>query len=80
MFCGVACITGGLLGFGGRVLCASILRFVNAERELGEKGYYEETMKSGDLDPDERSAKRRRLEREGRVKFDELYQYVSVPL
>lgn len=74
VFCGVACITGGILGFSGRVVCTSVVKSLSEERmREKEKGHdYEETMKSGELDPDERSAKRRRVERDQRleVKFE----------
>ncbi|KAF9450771.1 hypothetical protein P691DRAFT_809608 [Macrolepiota fuliginosa MF-IS2] len=65
VFCGVACITGGLLGLGGRILSASIVRVVSDE--IGY-GHYEET-KNADVDVAERSAKRRRLDKKDRVKF-----------
>jgi hypothetical protein len=71
VFCGVACITGALVGFGGRVVCLSIARTLREEREGQQKGYNEEGSKSMDLDPDARSAKRRRLEREVKFKYEE---------
>ncbi|KXN85219.1 hypothetical protein AN958_11494 [Leucoagaricus sp. SymC.cos] len=70
VFCGVACITGGLLGFGGRVMTMSIVKSVSEEREREKVGYYEETMKSKEFDPNERSAKRRRVERDTRYKVE----------
>jgi len=51
VFCGVACITGGLLGFCGRFLCSVIIKSLSAERWQKDKKYYQETPKT---DPDER--------------------------
>ncbi|KAJ3574853.1 hypothetical protein NP233_g1477 [Leucocoprinus birnbaumii] len=72
VFCGVACITGSLIGLGGRIFCLSMVKSVSEEARKEGKGFYEETMKSPELDPDERSAKRRRVERQSRlgVKFE----------
>lgn len=58
----------------------NVVKSVSEERMREKEGRYnyEETKKSKDLDPDERSAKRRRVERDSRleVKFeidDDLY-------
>lgn len=73
VFCGVACITGGLLGFGGRILSRNMIRAVTEGYTEGGRGYYEETTKNRDEDTAERSAKRRRVERDaGKVKFEYL--------
>ena len=63
VFCGVACITGGLLGFCGRFLCSIIIKSLSAERWQNDKKYYQETPKT---DTDERKAKRRKIDRDPR--------------
>lgn len=59
VFCGVACITGGLLGLCGRFLCSIIVKSLSAERLQKGKKYHQGTLKTSDVDPDVRSAKSR---------------------
>lgn len=70
VFCGVACITGGILGLSGRLVSLSIIRAVNEDGgDINEA----ESKPLVDAEVLERSAKRRRLgkkERDGRVKFE----------
>jgi len=72
VFCGVACITGGLLGLCGRFLCSIIVKSLSAERLQKGKKYHQGTLKTSEVDPDVRSAKRRKVERDPRleVKFE----------
>lgn len=69
MFCGVACIVGGLLGYCGRLISRNMIKVVT---EGYTEGYgYEVTKKEEDVE--ERSAKRRKVERDsGKVKFEDL--------
>lgn len=54
------------------MICLSVVKSIGEETRKESRGYYEETQKGAELDPDERSAKRRRVERERRfdVKFE----------
>lgn len=76
VLCGVACITGSILGWGGRALSLGLVRAVTFDSVKGDQfGNYEDLLmkKNDDEDFVERSAKRRRIdkkEKDGRVKFD----------
>jgi len=65
VLCGVACITGSILGLGGRTLSLSLVRAVAHDTVKEEiPGSYEVQMKKNDdEDVAERSAKRRRIEK-----------------
>ncbi|XP_006455677.1 hypothetical protein AGABI2DRAFT_210160 [Agaricus bisporus var. bisporus H97] len=69
VFCGVACIVGGLLGYCGRLISRNMIKAVTEEYT---EVYTSEDMKKEE-DVVERSAKRRKVDRDsGRIKFEDL--------
>jgi hypothetical protein len=67
VFCGVACIVGALLGYCGRLISLNMIKAVTGG--YTEEHSYEETKK----DMEERSAKRRRVDKDsGKVKLEGL--------